>query len=323
MSRPADTPGPVTTPATVAGAASAAAASHDAPALPTPPATGRPLVLVSWNGQATPLACLLLDQAPQFELLLFDYSGRATPSPRQPVALCSLPGGQGVAPDWAATLLSERTECKGDIYQALARELATREAVPAFVGLVDDDVLLSVGDLNRLLHLGRNLGLHVFSPALSHDSVYTHRWSLRLPHRVQRAVPWVEVMMPVYDGGLFMAAAPHFAGNVSSWGIDKYLVPTLQQLTGKTRCAIVDAVMATHVRPITSGMTTYRHGLTAGEEAARMKALCQALVRQHRPALEGGPWWRQTFRQRHVRTRWQQLVYGLGRPIRRWLDAST
>lgn len=284
----------------------------------------RPLVLVSWNGQDTPLACLLLDVAPQFELLVFDYSGRhadlaaAAAVARTPVALPGLPPGTTVS------LLSEPTQCKGDIYNALARHLAARGGeAPPYVGLVDDDVVLSVGDLNRLLHLGRCLGLHVFSPALSHDSIYTHRWSLRLPHRVQRAVPWVEVMAPVYDGALFMAAAPHFEGNISSWGIDKYLFPTLQQLSGKTRCAIVDAVMATHVRPITSGMTVYRHGLTAAQERDRMKTLCQALVRAQQPALEGSRWWRRIFRQRHVRTRWEQLVYGLGRPIRRWLDAST
>lgn len=292
------------------------------PVEPVSAPAARPLVLVSWNGQATPLACLLLDVAPQFELLVFDYSGQhqslAASASADGVALPGLPEG------WAVTLLSERTQCKGDIYNALARHLATRGGdTPAYVGLVDDDVVMSVSDLNRLLHLGRCLGLHVFSAALSHDSIYTHRWSLRLPHRVQRAVPWVEVMMPVYDGALFMAAAPHFEGNVSSWGIDKYLFPTLQQLTGKTRCAIVDAVMATHVRPITSGMTVYRHGLTAAQERDQMKAHCQALVRAQQPALEGSHWWRRIFRQRHVRTRWEQLVYGLGRPIRRWLDAST
>lgn len=284
-----------------------------------PPAgTGRPLVLVSWNGRETPLARLLLDGVPHFDLLVFDYSGQVGGS-----------GGPvpGLPPDLPARLLSEATQCKGDIYQALARWLTDRQAagepLPAQVALIDDDVVLSVQDLNRLLHLGRCHDLHCYSAALSHDSVYTHRWMLQLPQRIWRPALWVEVMMPVYDTRLFLAAAPHFAGNVSSWGIDKYLFPTVQQLTGLTRTAIVDAVMASHVRPITSGNSVYRNGLTAGEERDRMRAHCLALLQAQRPDLLQGEWFRRIFRQRHVRTRWEQLAYGIGRPIRRWLERST
>jgi hypothetical protein len=270
----------------------------------------KPLVLISWNGRDTPLRCLLVDGAPHFDLLLFDYSG--TVDRHQPLAL-----------PVAATLLSERTQCKGDIFQALARHLLTTGQRPRFVSLIDDDVILSVSDLNRLLHLGHNHGLQVFAPALSHDSHYTHRWSLRLPNRVLREVDWVEVMAPVYDGELFLAAAPYFDGNVSSWGFDKYLFPTLQQLRGQTRTAMIDAVMISHVRPISSGETVYRNGLTAGAERDKIKALCLALIEREQPALKSSDWFRRVFRQRHVRTRWQQLAYGLGRPLRQWLDRST
>ena len=272
--------------------------------------TDRPLILVSWNGREPPLWRLLLDTRPQFDLLLFDYSGSAMPA-----ALQCLP--------WPVTLLSECTECKGDIYQALAKHLTANGLRPRFVGLIDDDVVLSVGDLNRLLHLGHCHGLHVLSAALSHDSHYTHRWMLHQPHRSLREVDWVEVMMPIYDGALFLAAAPHFEGNVSSWGIDMYLMPTLQQLTGCTRTAIVDAVMASHVRPVTSGQGAFRHGQTAAQENARMKQLCRDLLRRHRPELLRTDWYQRIFVQRHVRNRWRQLVTGLGRPLRRWLDSST
>jgi hypothetical protein len=280
--------------------------------------TGRPLVLISWNGRDTPLSHLLQDGEPHFDLLVFDYSGRAGTS-AGPVP--------GLSPRLPARLLSEQTQCKGDIYQSLARWLRAQQAqgepLPAQVSLIDDDVVLGVGDLNRLLHLGRCHGLHCYSAALSHDSVYTHRWMLQLPHRVWREALWVEVMMPVYDTRLFMAAAPHFEGNVSSWGLDKYLFPTVQQLTGLTRTGIVDAVMASHIRPITSGNTVYRNGLSAGEERERMRTLCLELLRTQRPDLLSGPWFERVFRQRHVRTRWEQLAYGLGRPLRRWLERST
>jgi len=163
----------------------------------------------------------------------------------------------------------------------------------------------------------------VFSPTLMHDSHYTHRWMLTQPHRLFRDVDWVEVMMPFYRGDLFLAAREHLAGNVSSWGLDKYLWPTLQQLRGQTRTALIDAVTASHRRPITSGNKTYRTGRTAFDELQAMRELSLGLLQAQRPELVGSDWFRRIFQQRHVRTRWQQVLAGLGRPLRRWLDQST
>lgn len=272
--------------------------------------TAKPLVLVSWDGASTPLAMIHLDATPEFDWLLFDYTGR------QPAGPTELRGQR-------CTVLSGQTECKGEIYQALAEHLAASGSTPEYLSLIDDDIVLGVSDINRALHLGRCEGLDCFSPVLSHDSRYTHRWTLRQPNRLFREVDWVEVMMPFYRGALFMAGREHYRGNVSSWGIDKYLMPTLQQLGGWPRTALIDAVMASHRRPVTSGQKTYRNGRTAGEESAAMKALCQQLIAEQKPALQGSDWYRRIFVQRHARTRWQQLAYGLGRPLRRWLDQST
>lgn len=270
----------------------------------------RSLVLVSWDGQSEPWSKIHLDAAPEFDWILFDFSGRQAAGPR------SLRGQQ-------CLVLSAATECKGEIYQALAEHLAANSEVPDFVSLIDDDILIAVSDINRMLHLASCEGLDVCSPTLSHDSVYTHRWTLRQPSLMFREVDWVEVMMPFYRGSLFMAGREQYRGNVSSWGIDKYLMPTLQQLTGLKRCVLVDAVMASHRRPVTSGQKVYRNGRTAGEEAAAMKANCIALIQSRQPELLQSDWFHRIFEQRHARTRWQQLKYGLGRPLRRWLEAST
>jgi hypothetical protein len=271
------------------------------------PSVDRDVLLVSWNGREPPLARLLADVQPRFELLLFDYSGQAR--------LACAPLG--------ATLMSERTECKGDLYNALARRLSERGQRPRFVGLIDDDVVLSVSDIHRLMHLGACHGLHAYSAALGHDSHYTHRWTLKQTNRVLRSVDWVEVMMPFYSGRLFLEAAPHFASNVSSWGIDRYLMPTLQRLRGLEGCCIVDAVMASHVRPVTSGQSVFRNGLTAAEEAAQLKAHCLALIDAEQPALRGSDWFHRLFERRHTRSRWEQIGSAIGRPIRRWLERST
>jgi hypothetical protein len=270
----------------------------------------KPVVLVSWDGSSEPFAMIALDAQANFDWLLFDFSGRHPPGPIEM-------RGQPVV------MLAGQTECKGEIYQALAEHLASQQRVPDYVALIDDDIILGVSDINRALHLARCAGLDVFSPTLSHDSDYTHRWTLRQPNRLYREVDWVEVMMPFYRGALFLAGRDHYAGNVSSWGIDKYLMPTLQQLLGMPQTALLDAVMASHRRPITSGQKVYRNGRNAAQESALLKERCQRLIAEQKPEMLGSDWYRRIFVQRHRRTRWQQLKFGLGRPLRRWLEEST
>lgn len=130
-------------------------------------------------------------------------------------------------------------------------------------------------------------------------------------------------MMPFYRVDLFLAAAPHFAGNVSSYGIDKYLMPTLQKLMRMERTALVNSIAASHVRPISSGEKVFRNGCTGVMERARMRQACIDLIEAREPALKQTAWFRRIFLQRHDRTRWQQFIYGLGRPLRRWLEHST
>ncbi|MEO7151758.1 MAG: hypothetical protein ABIX46_08630 [Burkholderiaceae bacterium] len=278
--------------------------------LPASRAIGRPLVLCSWDGADTPLRLLHQDAAPEFELVLFDYSGRHPAGPARWRAM----GGQ---------LIGAATECKGEIYTLLAQWLAARDSVPEYVALIDDDVMLDVTGINQALHIARCTGLDVFSPALRHDSIYSHRWTLHRSHRLSHPVPWVEVMMPFYRGQLFLAGAPHYAGNVSSWGIDKYLVPTLQQLMAMPNTAIVDAVQASHLRPISSGQKVYANGLTAAQEAERMRAHCLKWVAERAPHLVGSAWHRRTFEQRHASGPAARLGLGLGRHLREWLDRST
>lgn len=273
-----------------------------------------PLVLVSWDGRRPLLNNLLIDGPCRFDLLVADYSG-GHPDVQTPVRM----EVQGIT----IQVVGRRTECKGDLYALLADHLAAQGLRPRHVGLIDDDVVLGVSDINRLLHLAHWHGLHCCTPSLSHDSPHTHRWMLHQPHHFLRPVDWVEVMMPFYSGELFEQIAPRLGGNISSWGIDRYLVPTLQALHGLPGAWIVDAVMAQHARDITSGHKVFRNGLTADQEQQRMRLACLELIEQMNPAFKSTPLFRRLFEQRHVRSRWEQLKAGLGRPIRRWLDAST
>ncbi|UXH76671.1 hypothetical protein [Roseateles amylovorans] len=277
-----------------------------------PPApVRRPVVLVSWDGQSQPLGLVHLNATPEFDWLLFDYTGRQATGPRQW-------RGQSI------TVLAAATECKGEIYHHLAEHLILEQAegaaTPEYVALIDDDILISVSQLNTALHLGRAERLDVFSPSLSHDSPFSHQWMRHQPNRIYREVDWVEVMMPFYRGALFLAGRDYYRDNISSWGVDRFLMPTLQQLAGQTRTALLDAVMASHRRPVTSGGKVYRNGRTAWQERQVLRQASLDLIDRQQPALRDTAWFHRLFIARETPNKWKRVKRRLARSVARWLD---
>jgi hypothetical protein len=276
--------------------------------------SGKVTVLISWDGRALPLSCVHLDAVPDFELILFDYSGRA-------VSGTSLTLERG-AFRLAAKVLSERTECKGEIFQALGRHLGGCSEIPEYVGVLDDDIVITVADINRTLHIARIKQLDVCSPALTHDSAFSHRWTLQQPHILAREVPWIEVMMPFYRGDLLLAAVPFFSGFVSSWGFDNFLFPMMQKLTGAERCGLIDVVTASHYRPVSSQTKVYKNGMTAAQELVAVKKVCIDFIKNNHPELLNTAWFDRIFVRQDGYSRTQRYMYRLGRPIKRWLAKS-
>lgn len=268
------------------------------------------LVTISWDGQHDPLSCVLVDAVPDFEILLFDYSGSKES------------GTTFNAKGLRVELLSCATECKGDIFQAVGSYLSASQACHEYVGLIDDDIVISISDINRALHLARVRQLDVFSPVLTHDSNYSHSWMLQQPHRAVREVEWVEVMMPFYRGEVFLAARPFAQGFVSSWGFDAYLFPMIQKMLGMTRCGLIDAVAASHFRPVSSHDKIFKSGMNAFEEAAAVKRLCMEYIQSRYPDWLDSDWFDRIYIRKRIYTRWQHYVYQLGRPIKRWLEKS-
>ncbi len=277
-------------------------------------AVRRPAVLVSWDGESLPLALVHQDAPPEFDWILFDYTGRQSSGARtlrgQPM-----------------TVLAAKTECKGEIFKHLSEHLAATAAAdgpwPEYVGIIDDDILISVAQINTALHLARCERLDVFSPSLSHDSPYSHQWMRHQPNRIYREVDWVEVMMPFYRGDLFMAARAYYEDNISSWGLDRFLIPALQQLRGQTRTALLDAVMASHRRPVTSGGKVYRNGRTAWQERQILRQASLELIAREAPALRESPWYHRTFVQRETPGRWIRWKRRAARAVTAWLDESS
>jgi hypothetical protein len=228
----------------------------------------RPLAVITWDGVSEPLQHAVKDQSPVFDLLVFDYSGGA-----------QLPAGfniRGVIPQF----YSAKTECKGQIYQH-AVGIARARNPTSYIGLIDDDIVFSIADLNRLIQIATEHNLDVFSASLTHDSIYSFTFMLTQKDSQLRSMDWVEVMMPFYRNSIIAAGAIFFEQSISSWGVDKYAIPLLQRLTGLPKTAIIDSVAASHIRPITSKKRVYSNGLTAQQEAERMGAFCLNWIKQH------------------------------------------
>lgn len=241
-------------------------------------ASHRALVVYAWNGRGHPLELVRQDHPPHFDVLLFDYSGT--------VAEPTVAG---------FPLLSWATECKGEIYREIQRYLAACPDRYDYVGLIDDDIALAWSDLNQLLEIAADHRLDAFQPALTPDSHHDHALMLARPGSLLRWQSWVEVMMPFYRVPLFLAGETYYAHSISSYGIDQFVMPTLQKLMGMERVAIVDAVALRHTRPITSDGKVFANGLSARQERLLQWRLARAQVARDRPDLIGSPWYFDTF----------------------------
>lgn len=230
-------------------------------------------IIVTWDGRSPPAALLARDAAPDFELVLFDYSG-----------------GAGSSPD-GTRLISHATECKGQIFARLAAETTGAD----WIGIFDDDVEITVSAVNACIAVAQAERLSSCSPALSADSFHSHRWTLQQPGGGVRRVGFVEVMMPIYAAPLFRAAAPLFHHSISSYGIDQFVFPMMQKLTGAGDAAIIDAAVARHRRLITSHRRVFSNGLTAAQERSRLRRHCIALLKRDHPQLVGTRWYKDVF----------------------------
>jgi hypothetical protein len=266
--------------------------------------------MISWDGIGEHLPCILVDAKPDFDILIIDYSGKSKDNPKF--------NAKGLP----ASLLSRVTQCKGDLFQVVGDYLEENSLLPEYIGMLDDDIVISIADINKALHLAKIKKLDIFSPVLTHDSEFSHRWMLQQPHRAIREVDWVEVMMPFYRAEIFMAARPFFQGFVTSWGFDKYLFPMIQKILEKPHCGLIDIVSASHFRPVTSQLKVYRNGLTAAQEMQNMKKLCIDYIKCNHADLIKTEWFDKFYTRKNIQTRMQKNLYRLGRPIKQWLERS-
>lgn len=230
--------------------------------------SNKSLIVVTWDGQSKPLNHIYQDAVPAFDLLVFDYSGKA-----DGIQLTAL------APKY---FISNATECKGQIITALYHFLSPLNIANdyQYIGIFDDDQFISISAINELLFIADLEKLDVFQPSISHDSFYDNRQFINKPGYQILSADWIEVMCPFYRMDIFNAFAPHCSDNISGTGLDLYLVPTIQYLMGKTNTAVVHAVQIKHTRPVRTGTRVFSNGKTAVEEIQIMQSLSKTLLLQ-------------------------------------------
>ena len=223
------------------------------------------IIVITWDGKTKPFPYTLMNANPNFELFLYDYSGVAT----KPTSELNNP----------VHYLSKKSECKGDVIQNVHTYLqAIDTSNYKFIGLLDDDIYISISDLNKLLFIAEIENLDVFQASLTLDSYYHHRQFINKPGYQVQKTWWVEVMAPFYSMEVFLAAGPYYEKSISGTGVDVYLIPTIQKLIGKNNTAVVHAVQMKHCRPIRTDFRIFSNGKDNLQEIKELQTLCRALI---------------------------------------------
>lgn len=134
------------------------------------------------------------------------------------------------------------------IYRYLHRHPELFEKYEYFF-LLDDDILISTEDVNRLFSMMREYQLKIAQPSLV-MSYYTYKHTAFHPFYILRYTNFVEMMMPCFSSDALKAVLPTFEKEIRWCGIEMHW-PVLVGSNHKDM-AIVDAVSAKHTRPVQS-----------------------------------------------------------------------
>lgn len=116
----------------------------------------------------------------------------------------------------------------------------------AYVMLADDDLMMSVQDINRLFELSEQQNLAISQLALSHDSWVTYPALMHVPGYKLRYTNHIDCMAPCFESGYLKTLLPFIEKYPTGWGAD-HTWALLMDNPGY-RCAIVDESTMVHTR---------------------------------------------------------------------------
>jgi len=227
------------------------------------------LLILSWDGLKDHKIPFYFDTAADFELLVFDYSGKSCLqlAPHKNIQY----------------FLSHETESKGDlmfhVYNYIKGSIHHNHQ---YIGFLDDDISVSVSEINHLMQIAEIEKLDVFQPSLSHDSYFQHRQFIHKPGFQTIEQLWVEIMAPFYRYEVFHAFAPYLKDHISGYGVDVYLVPTIQNILNLNNTAVVHKIQIKHIRPIRSDSKVFSNSKSGLIESNEMKLLAYKIYKENK-----------------------------------------
>jgi hypothetical protein len=255
------------------------------------------IIIIAWNGIDEPLKHIAFDAMPAFRPILFNYSGNGA----QP----NLPEGKNIA-----DCISVKTEFKGVLLYEACKYVKALDY--NYIGLLDDDQAIAVSGLNRLLEIAEQKELDVFQPAVSPDSYYSHSMFVQKTGHSPEPVHWVEIMAPFLRKEIFESGEDFFRSNISSYGIDRYLFPYLQQKLNRCNTALIHEVSIRHLKPVTDGNKKFSNGLDARQEGEVLRKKILGLIQS-----EGLNFSDEALRSIYEvgQVRWQKWKYDIKRSL--------
>lgn len=232
------------------------------------------IVVVAWNGSDEPLKHIDfdLDFDLDFNLILFNYSG----NDKMP----ELPSGKSIQ-----QLISVKTEFKGELLYQVCKHV--QETTYRYIGLLDDDQSISVSSINSLLRTAEKHGFDVFHPSIADKSYCSYDFFKQRKGIEFEYVAWVEIMAPFYRKAVFEAGFEFYKDNISSYGIDCYLIPFLQRKLSLTKTALVHTVAVAHLKPVTDASKIFSNGFDARQEMEKMRLLVLSRIKSEKIHFDG------------------------------------
>lgn len=123
-----------------------------------------------------------------------------------------------------------------------------------FFLLLDDDILISVENVNTLFKTMKEYNLKIGQPSLV-NSYYTYEHTLHNPMCVLRYTNFVEMMMPCFSRDALLAVLGTFEEHVRWRGIEFHWPRLIN--SNKQDIAIIDIVQAIHTRPVQTTTDKY------------------------------------------------------------------
>lgn len=115
----------------------------------------------------------------------------------------------------------------------------------SYVWLPDNDIKISVDDVNKLFDISKKNDLYLSQPSMS--GYYSHDITLRQTLGI-RYTNFVEVLAPLFKTDILLQLYQTFDENESSWGLD-YLWPFLLNYPNN-KIAVLDQINMEHTKEV-------------------------------------------------------------------------